>query len=52
MNCKNCNKKVDKFDNAFHKLCKRCNIERLEANKKPKSNKHTTKKRKSLKNYN
>ena len=39
---------MDKFDNSFHKLCKKCNIERLGSSKPNKIIKHTKEKRKSL----
>ena len=49
MNCKKCSKKVEKYDNAFHKLCKKCNIDRLDASKPTKLDKHIRKNNKSLK---
>jgi len=49
MNCKKCNKEIEKYDNAFHKLCKECNIGRLDASKPTKLYKHTRKNKKSLK---
>jgi len=41
--CSKCKDKIEKFDNAFHKVCKRCNMERLERFKSPKTYKHTKK---------
>ena len=39
---------MEKFDNSFHKLCKKCNIERLESSKSNKTVKHTRIDRKSF----
>lgn len=36
MICSKCNSNVDKFANAFHKLCKLCNLKRLEESKRDK----------------
>jgi len=43
MNCKKCDRDIEKYDNAFHKICKECNRDRLEALKQPKIYKYITK---------
>jgi hypothetical protein len=42
MNCKECGRDIEKYDNAFHKMCKECNRDRLAASKSPKLDKHIT----------